>query len=86
MVCGIDSYHDATKRHGSVAAFVASINKSLTRWYSKVCFQGPQQELVDGLRTCFISSLKKYYEVCDLCYSFIIELNLLKDTITYCMH
>ncbi|XP_069699949.1 piwi-like protein Ago3 isoform X2 [Periplaneta americana] len=63
MVCGIDSYHDASKRGGSVAGFVASLNPTLTRWFSKVCFQGPGQELVDGLKTCLISSLKYYYEV-----------------------
>lgn len=64
MVCGIDSYHDATKRGASVAAFVSSLNQTLTRWYSKVCFQGPGQELVDGLKTCLISALKYYYDVC----------------------
>ncbi|KDR12118.1 piwi-like protein Ago3 [Zootermopsis nevadensis] len=63
MVCGIDSYHDATKRGASVAAFVSSLNQTLTRWYSKVCFQGPGQELVDGLKTCLISALKYYYDV-----------------------
>jgi hypothetical protein len=64
MVCGIDSYHDAGKRGGSVAGFVSSLNQTLTRWYSKVCFQGPGQELVDGLKACLISALKYYYDVC----------------------
>lgn len=63
MVCGIDAYHDTSKRGASVAGFVASLNQTLTRWYSKVCFQGPGQELVDGLKTCLISSLKFYYDV-----------------------
>ena len=63
MVCGIDSYHDATKKGGSVAGFVASLNQTFTRWFSKVCFQGPGQELVDGLKTCFMSALKCYYDV-----------------------
>ncbi|KAJ9591964.1 hypothetical protein L9F63_001476, partial [Diploptera punctata] len=62
MVCGIDSYHECQKRSNSVAAFIASTNPSLTRWYSKVCIQGPGQELVDGLKTCFISALNVYYE------------------------
>ena len=52
MVIGIDSYHNAGKRGGSVGAFVATTNKSLTRYYSKVCFQHNHGELVDGLRTC----------------------------------
>ncbi|PNF28066.1 Piwi-like protein Ago3 [Cryptotermes secundus] len=63
MVCGIDAYHDSSKRGASVAGFVASLNQTLTRWFSKVCFQGPGQELVDGLKTCLISSLKFYYDV-----------------------
>jgi aubergine-like protein len=63
MVCGIDSYHDTSKRGASVAGFVASLNQALTRWFSRVCFQGPGQELVDGLKTCLISSLKFYYDV-----------------------
>ena len=63
MVCGIDSFHDAIRKGGSVAGFVASLNQTFTRWFSKVCFQGPQQELVDGLKACFISSLKCYYDV-----------------------
>jgi hypothetical protein len=63
MVCGIDSFHDTTKKGGSVAGFVASLNQTFTRWFSKVCFQGPSQELVDGLKTCFISALKCYYDV-----------------------
>jgi aubergine-like protein len=64
MVCGIDSYHDTVRRGGSVAGFVASLNQTLTRWFSKVCFQGPGQELVDGLKTCLMSALKYYYDVC----------------------
>jgi len=63
MVCGIDAFHDATKKGGSVAGFVASINQTFTRWFSRVCLQGPVQELVDGLKTCFISALKCYYDV-----------------------
>jgi Piwi domain. len=63
MVCGIDSFHDTTRAGGSVAGFVASLNQTFTRWFSRVCFQGPNQELVDGLKTCFISALKCYYDV-----------------------
>ncbi|XP_041362450.1 piwi-like protein 1 [Gigantopelta aegis] len=63
MVIGIDVYHDATKGKRSIAGFVASTNKACTRWYSKCCFQLPHQELVDGLKTCLISSLRKFHEV-----------------------
>nr|ANZ54961.1 piwi 2 [Fimbriaphyllia ancora] len=63
MVIGIDVYHDASRGGRSVGGFVASMNKSLTRWYSRVCFQSPGQELIDGLKMALTSSLKKFHEV-----------------------
>ncbi|CAK9832967.1 Piwi-like protein Ago3 [Anthophora retusa] len=64
MICGIDVYHagvgQSTK--GSVAGFVASLDKLLTTWHSKVCLQGKHQELVDMLQICLISSIKAYYK------------------------
>ncbi|XP_066994690.2 piwi-like protein Ago3 isoform X2 [Anabrus simplex] len=63
MVCGIDTYHTATGRGKSVGAFVASMNKLFTRWYSQVCFQGPQEELISGMKSCFTTALRQYYEV-----------------------
>lgn len=63
MVVGIDVYHDASHGGRSVGGFVASTNRSLTRWYSRVCFQTPGQELVDGLKMCLTSALKKFHEV-----------------------
>ena len=52
MVIGIDTYHDSAKKGRSVAGYVASMNKNLTRYYSRVAFQHSQQELVDGLVVC----------------------------------
>ena len=52
MVVGIDTYHDSAKKGRSVAGYVASMNKNLTRYYSRVAFQHNQQELVDGLVVC----------------------------------
>lgn len=63
MVIGIDVYHDASRGGRSVGGFVASMNKNLTRWYSRVCFQSPGQELIDGLKMALTASLKKYHEV-----------------------
>ncbi len=63
MVCGVDVYHDPTRRGQSVVGFVASINPGLTRWYSRAKYQMPGCELTDTLKLCFIESLKKYYEV-----------------------
>ncbi|XP_053999069.1 piwi-like protein Ago3 isoform X1 [Hylaeus anthracinus] len=64
MICGIDVYHagigQSTK--GSVAGFVASLDKALTTWHSKICLQGRHQELVDMLQICLISAIKAYYK------------------------
>ncbi|XP_076240892.1 argonaute 3 [Calliopsis andreniformis] len=64
MICGIDVYHggigQSTK--SSVAGFVASLDKLLTVWHSKICLQGRHQELVDMLQICMISAIKAYYK------------------------
>ena len=63
MVCGVDVYHDPTRRGESVVGFVASINPTCTRWYSRAKYQQPGVELVDTLKLCLVESLNKYYEV-----------------------
>ncbi|XP_037807550.1 protein argonaute-3 [Lucilia sericata] len=57
MICGIDSYHDAAQKGNSVAAFVASINHTYTKWYSKAVIQTKREEIVGGLCSSFISAL-----------------------------
>ncbi|XP_004707651.1 piwi-like protein 2 [Echinops telfairi] len=63
MVIGMDVYHDPRRGMRSVVGFVASINLTLTKWYSRVVFQMPHQEIVDSLKLCLVGSLKKFYEV-----------------------
>ncbi|XP_024131617.1 piwi-like protein 2 isoform X1 [Oryzias melastigma] len=63
MVIGVDVHHDTSKKHQSVMGFVASVNSSLTHWHSRVIFQTPTEELISGFRTCFLSTLQKYYEL-----------------------
>ena len=63
MVVGIDVYHDAGNVSRSIGGFVASTNRHFTRWYSRVCFQNPGQELIDGLKVNFTAALRKYHEV-----------------------
>ncbi|KAE8291705.1 Piwi-like protein 2 [Larimichthys crocea] len=63
MVIGVDVHHDTSKGHQSVMGFVASVNSSLTRWYSRVTFQLPNEELINGFRVCFLAALQKYYKV-----------------------
>ncbi|KAK2505471.1 hypothetical protein MC885_006647, partial [Smutsia gigantea] len=62
MVIGMDVYHDPSRGMRSVVGFVASISLTLTKWYSRVVFQMPQQEIVDSLKLCLVGSLKKFYE------------------------
>nr|XP_022317079.1 piwi-like protein 1 [Crassostrea virginica] len=63
MVVGIDVYHDAARNKRSIAGFVASTNKMCSRWYSKTVLQMPGQELIDGLKLCMTSSIRKFHEV-----------------------
>uniref|UniRef100_A0A3Q3XAQ2 Piwi-like protein 2 n=1 Tax=Mola mola TaxID=94237 RepID=A0A3Q3XAQ2_MOLML len=63
MVIGVDVHHDTSKKHQSVMGFVASLNSSLTCWYSRVTFQNPTEEMIGGLRVCFLAALQKYYDV-----------------------
>jgi len=70
MYVGIDVYHDSAKGRGrSVAGLVASLNKSATRYYSRVTTQAPGEELISGLKNCFLAALTKYYQVFLLDYS-----------------
>ena len=50
MVVGVDCYHDSASKGRSVGAFIASVNKTLTRFYSRCTFQHNMQELMDGLK------------------------------------
>ena len=61
MVAGIDSYHDSANKGRSVGAFVASMNKQCTRYYSRCMFQHNAQELTDGLKACFTGLPTIYY-------------------------
>ncbi|XP_016898276.1 piwi-like protein 2 isoform X3 [Cynoglossus semilaevis] len=63
MVVGVDVHHDAVRSHQSVMGFVASVNSSFTRWYSRVTFQTPSEELIRGFRVSFLAALQKYHEV-----------------------
>ncbi|KAL0979232.1 hypothetical protein UPYG_G00182460 [Umbra pygmaea] len=63
MVIGVDVHHDTSKKNNSVMGFVASLNSLLTRWYSRVTFQMPHEEIINGFRVCLLAALQKYYEV-----------------------
>ncbi|XP_051547621.1 piwi-like protein 2 [Myxocyprinus asiaticus] len=63
MVIGVDVHHDICKKSRSVMGFVASLNSMLTKWYSRVTFQMPHEEIINGFRVCLLAALQKYYEV-----------------------
>ncbi|CAF0742824.1 unnamed protein product [Didymodactylos carnosus] len=63
MVIGMDSYHDSKRKGASVGAFVASINPSCTRFYSRIIYQRTAQELMDGLQQCMKDALQEYHNV-----------------------
>lgn len=55
MVVGIDTFHDTAKKGRSVGGFVASLNKTLTRYYSQATLQMSSQELIDTLKVSLTS-------------------------------
>ncbi|MBN3272178.1 PIWL2 protein, partial [Polyodon spathula] len=62
MVIGVDVHHDPRRGNRSVLGFVASLNGTLTRWYSRAVFQMPNEEIINGYRICLLASLQKYFE------------------------
>uniref|UniRef100_A0A8C8K0X3 Piwi domain-containing protein n=1 Tax=Oncorhynchus tshawytscha TaxID=74940 RepID=A0A8C8K0X3_ONCTS len=42
---------------------VCSLNIMLTRWYTRVTFQIPNEEVINGIRVCLLAALHKYYVV-----------------------
>ena len=57
MVVGIDVFHDKSRKSGSIAGVVSSINDSLSRYYSTVAMQKQGQEIVDALKIALMESL-----------------------------
>lgn len=60
MICGMDTYHDATKKGNSVSAFVASLNGTYTRWFSQAIIQKAKEELVNGICASLVAALGEY--------------------------
>lgn len=63
MVIGLDTFHDASRQGKSVGAVVSSLNKGLTRWYSKIYSQAPGIELIEGLEVSILACLQKFKAV-----------------------
>lgn len=62
MVIGLDVYHDSARKGTSVVGFCASVNKSMTKYYSCCMFQRKGQEIVDGLKQSFTRALKFFHQ------------------------
>ncbi|XP_030593002.1 piwi-like protein 1 [Archocentrus centrarchus] len=60
MIVGIDCYHDTAAGKRSIGALVASLNQTMTRWYSKCVLQHKGQEIMDGLKMALTGALKDY--------------------------
>lgn len=58
MICGIDTYHH--EKSNSVSAFVASLNRKYTQWYSKATIQSKREELLHGLEISMRNALNAY--------------------------
>jgi len=54
MIVGVDTYHDSAKKGRSVGAFVATMNQTLTRYYSNCGFQSSHEEMQNNLCTFMI--------------------------------
>ncbi|KAK8788333.1 hypothetical protein V5799_021892 [Amblyomma americanum] len=65
MVIGYDTYRDSSSPHRSAGAFVASINKSLTWWYSRVSFHDTHEWLGYSLASLLRDALRKYSQCND---------------------
>ncbi|XP_069726924.1 piwi-like protein 1 [Phaenicophaeus curvirostris] len=60
MIVGIDCYHDTLFGKQSIAGFVANLNQTITRWFSRCVVQGRGQEIVDGLKSCLQTALREW--------------------------
>jgi aubergine-like protein len=63
MIIGIDTYHDSAKKGRSVGAFIASMNATFTRYYSRCAFQSSHEELQNALKICMQAALKNYHAI-----------------------
>ncbi|XP_062855465.1 piwi-like protein 1 isoform X1 [Trichomycterus rosablanca] len=60
MIVGIDCYHDTASGKRSICALVASLNQSMSRWFSKCVLQNRGQEIIDGVKVALQGALKAY--------------------------
>lgn len=62
MFLGIDTYHDPNRQAKSCIAFVASVNAACTKWFSRVAFQGANEEIGHTLQSSLLAAMQKFKE------------------------
>jgi len=55
MVVGFDVYHDTSRQERSIGALVASLNKSMSQYFSAVSYHCTGKELSNELSTNMMS-------------------------------
>lgn len=63
MICGYDTYHDTSQRGRSYGAFVASMNGTFSRWYSKADRHDVLNELSTNMSRNLDCALERYKEL-----------------------
>ncbi|XP_077497906.1 piwi-like protein 1 [Amblyomma americanum] len=65
MVISYDTYPDSSTPNRSAGAFVASMNKSLTRWYQRISFYDTHEGLGKSLTSLLRDALRQYSQCND---------------------
>ncbi|KAM6447890.1 piwi-like protein 4 isoform 2-T3 [Liasis olivaceus] len=60
MVVGIDVNKDTVTKGSSVIGFVASLNASITKWYSRCILQHAEASMADCLKVCMEGAINKW--------------------------
>ncbi|XP_063160553.1 piwi-like protein 4 [Candoia aspera] len=60
MVVGIDVNKDTVTKESSVVGFVASLNASITKWYSRCILQHAGANMADCLKVCMEGAIRKW--------------------------
>lgn len=59
-ICGIDVCHDKISKRGSVAGFVATVNRDVNSFFSKTIILQREADLVTGLTQCMKESIQYF--------------------------
>lgn len=63
MIVGVDVYHDSVDRKKSCVGFVASMNATVSSWWSQTFFQSSLEEIGQKLSLSAVTALRKYHEI-----------------------